>query len=91
MRQREDERKEEVNPKDPQGKRPVGQKKKKKKKSTTTGTLTLVPLKEEEEAMQLTETIQRNTVEKMATNVPYLKGVGLLGYELQKKALEEVV
>lgn len=71
--------------------------KKKKKFSPAVGTLTTgtgtkipMPLTEEEEAMQLTETLQRSTVEKRASNIPYLKGIRPLRLELQKKALEEV-
>lgn len=61
------------------GKKPIGQKKKKKKKSTlAVGTLTT----EEDEAQQMNEMLNRSTVEKMASNIPYLKGIGLSTFEL---------
>lgn len=41
-----------------------------------------IPLDEEEEA-QLRKTLQRNTMERQATNVSYLENVGLSGLEQQ--------
>lgn len=82
----------------PRGKRPVDEKKKKKKKGTglavgmlitSSGTRIPVLLNEEEEQLQLRETLQRSTVEKMAPPVPYLENVGPLGLKLQWMALEE--
>lgn len=57
---------------------------------TSTGTLIPVPLIEKEEALQLNEILQRNTVEMRDPNVPYLEGVGPLGLELQQRELEVV-
>lgn len=74
-----------MDPSDPHGKRPVGIKKSKKKKkpSPVMGTLATasrtripVPLTNEEEQMQLTKTLQRSMVEKRASSVSYLEGVG---------------
>lgn len=73
---------------DPWGKRPVGKKKKNKKKGPIIWTLViakglrmLVPLVEENEQLQLRETLQRSTIEKRTTNVPYLENVGPSGFE----------
>lgn len=82
-RRRRKQRSAQVNPSDPHGKRPMGQK---KKKGPAVGTLTtktnimiLVPLNEEKEEIQLRETLQCSIVEKRAPNVPYLENVGLSG------------
>lgn len=45
---------------------------------------------EVEEAQQIHETLQRSTVEKSTSNIPYLEGIGPLTFPLLKKALEEV-
>lgn len=59
--------------------------------TTATGTFIPVPLTEEEEAQQINEMLQRGIMEKRATNVPYLEGVGPSKFDLQKKALKEAV
>lgn len=77
----------------------MGEKKKNKKKKnyrlavrtlmTATGERIPIPLTKEEDMMQLIETLQRSTVKKRTTNIPYLERVGPSELELQKKALEE--
>lgn len=74
----------------------MGEKKKKKKSTVVVGTLMtssrpliLVPLNEEEKAQQLIETLEKSMFEKRVTIVSHLEGIGPIGFELQKKALEE--
>lgn len=55
--------------------------------TTAIGMLILVPLTEEEEAQQLHETLERSTIEKKASNVLYLEGVGPSAFELQRREL----
>lgn len=49
-----------------------------------------IPLNEDEEKLQLHETLQRSTMERRVTNVSYLEDVEPLGFEQQRLALEEV-
>lgn len=74
----------------------MDQKKRKKKKSTPTvktlmtviGTLIPFPLTEEYEAQQINETLKRNIVEKRATDIPYLEGVGPSVFKQQERELQ---
>lgn len=49
----------------------------------TTGTKIRIPvsLTDEEERQQLKETLQRSTIERRTTNVPFLEVVGPFGLE----------
>lgn len=57
--------------------------------TTKTNTRIPVPLNDEEDELQLGETLKRSKVEKRAPNVPYLENVGPLGLEQQWMALKE--
>lgn len=48
---------------------------------TSFGTRIPIPLNNEEEKLQLRETLQHNTIEKRTPPVPYLENVGLTGLE----------
>lgn len=57
--------------------------------TTALGTRIPVPLTIKEERQQLRETLQRSTVEKRMSNIPFLEGAGPSRLEVQRKALEE--
>lgn len=101
MTRREERLPEVKDPTNPRGKHPKGQKINKKKKGPAIGMLTTKTntgspsiLNDEEEELQLCETLECSIVEKRAPCVPYMENAGpsglelSSGLELQKKALE---